>query len=79
MWRQKKSEVVYRLLTLRAAAQEFGLHTKLIYAAVERGEVHPVKPGNRTLYPEWELAGLAVKHGYHRPCYGQPGIHEAVA
>lgn len=55
----RKSEAVYRLLTLRDAAREYGLHTKAIYAAVERGQLHPVQPGNRTLYPEWELEALA--------------------
>lgn len=57
-WRSRKKDVHFRLLTLREAAQEFGVHPHAVYDAVRKGRLHPVKPAGRTLYPEWEIRAL---------------------
>jgi hypothetical protein len=55
-------EKCYDLLDLRQAKERFGLNYWQIYAAAQRGELHPVKLGGkgRRRYPEWELEALAA-------------------
>jgi hypothetical protein len=58
--RERKPEQHFRLLTLREAEQLFGLSEFYVYRGVRKGDIHPVKPNGRTLYPEWELEAVAA-------------------
>lgn len=53
--------MVSELLTLREAGVRFGVHNQQIYAWAAAGLIHPVRPGGRTLYPEWELVELVKR------------------
>lgn len=61
----------YRLLNLREAEVEFGLYELQVYAAVSRGEIHPVQlPGGKRLYYcEWELRQLVEVMPTDSRCY----------
>ena len=54
--RGERPRVVSELLTLREACKRFDLYPEKIYAWVHAGQVHPVQPNGRILYPEWEIA-----------------------
>jgi hypothetical protein len=67
-WRARAPQVVGELLTLRAACARFeGLDYRQIYAWVEEGRLHPVRPGGRLLYPEWEIRALVSSDGVTPP------------
>lgn len=61
-------------MTLRAAAERFGLSQRAVYRLAHEGRLHPVRIDRRILYPAWELeraaqkrTHLIVKEGYQVP------------
>lgn len=54
-------QLVSELLTLREAAQRFGIDRRQIYVWAQLSLLHPVRPHGRVLYPEWELSELVKR------------------
>jgi hypothetical protein len=49
------------LLNLSEAAHFYGVDYRLIWAWAHARVLHPVRPGRRWLYPEWELEQLVAE------------------
>jgi hypothetical protein len=54
------------LLTLREACRRFDIDRRQIWVWAALGQLHPVRPAGRTLYPEWELEALISTATYLR-------------